>query len=463
MNAGAGGRCTHGRGGAAALAVALLAGLPCQGALPPQLADGTPLPSLAPMVERATPAVVNIATYASVRAANPLLDDPFFRRFFSVPDGPRRYRRAESAGSGVIVDAGNGYIITNHHVIARADEIAVGLADGRALQAELVGIDPEVDLAVLQVAAEGLTALPFADSAALKVGDFVVAVGNPFGLEQTVTSGIVSALGRHRPGAKGFADFIQTDASINPGNSGGALLNLAGELVGINTAIVSPRGAGSVGIGFAIPSDMASAIMRQLVAHGEVRRGRLGLVVQALGPELAAAFGLAGGAQGVVVADVAPGGAADAAGLQAGDIIRAMRGRVVRRLSDYRRESALVMEGDVVRLSVLRDGEEQTLAVAVVDAPVADVAGGRVDPRLAGASLSDFRDADTNEGAGVIVAQVAPGSRAARQGLRAGDIVIAANRRQTRDIGDLWRQFRDARSVRLRVYRAGRYGDIDVL
>ena len=413
------------------------------------------------MLERATPAVVNIATYASVRVSNPLLDDPFFQRFFSMPDERRRYRRAQSAGSGVIVDAANGYIVTNHHVIARADEIAVGLADGRELQAELVGVDPQVDLAVLRVAAEGLTALQFADSAALRVGDFVVAVGNPFGLEQTVTSGIVSALGRHGLGVRGFEDFIQTDASINPGNSGGALLNLSGEVVGINTAIVSPKGAGSVGIGFAIPSNMTSAIMRQLIAHGEVRRGRLGLVVQALDPELAAAFGLAA-AQGVVVADVAPGGAADAAGVQAGDIIRAMGEREVRRVTDYRGQSALIMEGDEVPLRVLRDGEERHIRVVMAAAPVSEVAGARVDPRLAGAKLSDFRDDDADEGAGVIVAAVEPGSLAARHGLRGGDIIIAANRRQTRNIGDLWQQFRNASAVRLRVYRAGRYGNIDL-
>lgn len=443
-----------------ALALALLAWLHGHAALPPQGADGTPLPSLAPMLERATPAVVNIATYASVRVSNPLLDDPFFRRFFSIPEERRRYRRAQSAGSGVIVDAGNGYIVTNHHVVARADEIAVGLTDGRELAAELVGVDPQVDLAVLRVAAEGLTALQFADSAALRVGDFVVAVGNPFGLEQTVTSGIVSALGRHGLGIRGYEDFIQTDASINPGNSGGALLNLAGQVVGINTAIVSPS-AGSVGIGFAIPSNMANAIIGQLVTHGEVRRGRLGLVVQALNPELAGAIGLAA-ADGVVVADVEPGGAADAAGIQAGDIIRAMGPRPVRRVSDYRGQAALVMVGDAVELDVLRDGKPRRFRVVVAEAPVSEVAGARLDPRLAGAVLSDFRDDDTDDGAGVIVGTVAPGSLASRHGLRAGDIIIAANRRPTRSIGDLWQQFRNARAVRLRVYRSGRYGNIDL-
>ena len=359
------------------------------------------------------------------------------------------------------MDAANGYIVTNHHVIARADEIAVGLADGRELQAELVGVDPQVDLAVLRVAAEGLTALRFADSAALRVGDFVVAVGNPFGLEQTVTSGIVSALGRHGLGVRGFEDFIQTDASINPGNSGGALLNLSGEVVGINTAIVSPKGAAASALASPFQATWTSAIMRQLIAHGEVRRGHLGLVVQALDPELAAAFGLAA-AQGVVVADVAPGGAADAAGVQAGDIIRAMGEREVRRVTDYRGQSALIMEDDVVPMRVLRDGEERHIRVVMAAPPVSEVAGARVDPRLAGAKLSDFRDDDADEGAGVIVAAVEPGSLAARHGLRGGDIIIAANRRQTRNIGDLWQQFRNASAVRLRVYRAGRYGNIDL-
>jgi len=250
---------------------------------------GERLPSLAPMLEKTTPAVVNISTRGRVVVReNPLLSDPFFRRFFNFPE-TQREKRTQSLGSGVIVDAKNGYILTNHHVIDKAQEITVRLRDGRKLSATLVGADPDTDVAVIQVDAENLSTVPLADSEGLRVGDFVVAIGNPFGLGQTVTSGIVSALGRSGLGIEGYENFIQTDASINPGNSGGALVNLHGELVGINTAILAP-GGGNVGIGFAIPSNMARDIMMQLVAFGEVRRGLLGIVAQDLTPELAEAF-----------------------------------------------------------------------------------------------------------------------------------------------------------------------------
>ena len=447
--------------GTAALCV--LAAVSTTAALPAELPDGTQVPSLAPMLERTTPGVVNIATYASVRVANPLLDDPFFRRFFNIPDERRRYRREQSAGSGVVVDAEHGYIVTNHHVVDRADEIVVGLTDGRNLPARLVGVDPQVDLAVLQVEDDGLTAIEFADSAALRVGDFVVAVGNPFGLDQTVTSGIVSALGRSGLGIEGYEDFIQTDASINPGNSGGALVDLSGRLVGINTAIVSPsRYGGSVGIGFAIPSNMVAAIMQQLVTHGEVRRGRIGLAVQALDAELAEALGLAA-PEGVVVVDVEPGSAADAAGIEPGDVVTAMDGRPVRRVSEYQGQSAVIMVGDTVALTLARDGERRTVEIQVDDNRMVSVPGARVDPRLAGALLSDFREDDNPRGgAGVLVAEVEPASAAWRRGLRGGDIIIAANRRQTRGITELWQTIRYARAVRLRVYRAGQYGNINL-
>ncbi|RLA37654.1 MAG: serine endoprotease DegQ, partial [Gammaproteobacteria bacterium] len=252
----------------AALALGLAA-LHAEAALP-VVVDGQPLPTLAPMLERVTPAVVNIATRGRVQQReNPLLRDPFFRRFFDLP-APRRNRPSQSLGSGVIIDADQGYVITNHHVVSKADAIMVTLRDGRELPATLVGSDPEADVAVVQIEADGLTAVSLADSDRLRVGDFVVAIGNPFGLGQTVTSGIVSALGRSGLGIEGYEDFIQTDASINPGNSGGALVNLHGELIGINTAILAPSG-GNVGIGFAIPANMVSELVQQLVQHGEVR------------------------------------------------------------------------------------------------------------------------------------------------------------------------------------------------
>lgn len=257
-------------------------------ALPEQV-NGQPLPTLAPMVKQVTPAVVNISTRSQIRLQqNPLFNDPFFRHFFGQqPQRPQN--RTQSLGSGVVIDAQKGLVITNHHVIDRADEITVTLRDGRELQATLLGSDPEADVALLEVPAVGLSDLPLANSDSLQVGDFVVAIGNPFGLGQTVTSGIVSAMGRSGLGIEGYEDFIQTDASINPGNSGGALVNLRGELVGMNTAILAPGGGGNVGIGFAIPSNMLKQIVDHLLLHGEVRRGVLGVVTQDLTPDLAQA------------------------------------------------------------------------------------------------------------------------------------------------------------------------------
>ena len=276
--------------------------------------EGEPLPTLAPMLERIMAAVVNVSTVTRIAVADhPLLRDPFFRHFFEVPKQERR--ESNSLGSGVIVDAERGIVLTNHHVIAKADSIRVTLQDGRTLEAELLGADPETDVAVLRLPTRGLPAaalraIPLADSDGLRVGDFVVAIGNPFGLKQTVTSGIVSGLGRSGLGIEGYESFIQTDASINPGNSGGPLVNLRGELVGINTAILAP-GGGNIGIGFAIPSNMARAIMEQILLHGQVRRGQFGVAVQDLTPELAAALGVEG-RFGALVTAVEPDSAAAA-------------------------------------------------------------------------------------------------------------------------------------------------------
>ncbi len=274
-------------------------------ALPTSL-NNQPLPSIAPMLEVAMPAVVNISTSKNIQVMdNPLLRDPFFRHFFQIPENqqqPQQRQQKNSLGSGVIIDSGNGLILTNNHVIDKADKIMVTLKDGRQLDAKLIGTDPEADVAVIQIPAENLTALPIADSTQLRIGDFVVAIGNPFGLGQTVTSGIVSALGRSGLGIEGYEDFIQTDASINPGNSGGALVNLHGEFVGMNTAILAPTG-GNVGIGFAIPANMVMTIKDSLVKHGEVRRGLLGVSTQDLTPELAKAFNLQN-QQGAVVSRI---------------------------------------------------------------------------------------------------------------------------------------------------------------
>jgi serine protease Do/serine protease DegQ len=430
-------------------------------ALPARMPDGEELPSLAPMLERTTPAVVNIATYTTVQVRNPLLEDPFFRRFFDVPQ-QRRYRRTQSAGSGVVVDAGRGFIVTNNHVVARADEIAVTLSDGRTLDAELVGTDPQVDLAVLKVQPEDLSEISFADSASLRVGDFVVAIGNPFGLNQTVTSGIVSALGRSGLGIEGYEDFIQTDASINPGNSGGALVDLSGNLVGINTAILAPSG-GNVGIGFAIPGNMVRAVMAQLIAHGEVRRGYLGLAVQPLNVELAEAFGLER-REGVVVVEVEPGSAADEAGIRSGDVVVRVDDRRIRRITDFHSQAAVIFVGAEVQMDVVRDGRTRRVTLEVRDDHLEKVAGERMDARLNGTELQNFRSQeDSGLGAGVLVTDVGESSKAWHYGLRPGDVIVAVDRQAIRDLGD----FRDAaqrsgRQLLLRVYRAGQFGYVAI-
>ena len=432
----------------------LFFGVACGGALPPQVSAGSEVPSLAPMLDRATQGVVNIAIYTSVRIRSPL------HEFFGIPDDRRQFRREQSTGSGVIVDAENGYIVTNHHVIDRADEIVVGLADGRRLPATLIGFDPQVDLAVLQVESDGLAAFEFADSSTVRVGDFVVAIGNPFGLERTVTSGIVSALGRTGLGIERFEAFIQTDASINPGNSGGALVDLTGRLVGINTAIVSPGSSrGSLGIGFAIPSDLVKAIMMQLVEHGEVRRARIGLDVVALNPDEASVFGVEPG-QGVLVREVEPGSIADGAGIEAGDVLMRIGRRDIRDAADYESAEAIIMVGDTVEVSAVRDGRARTFRMEIDDERVVQIAGDRVDPRLAGATLSDFRAAgDRRSSAGVLVVDVERDSAAWMRGLRSGDIIVGANGQRILFLGDLWQRIQGARAV-LRVYRAGEYGTI---
>ncbi len=344
------------------LLVFMVVAFPAPAAIP-SLLSNQPVPTLAPMLERITPAVVNIATEGRVRLPrNPLLDDPFFRRFFDFPDTPQE-RRTQSLGSGVVVDAGKGYVITNHHVVENAQTVTVTLRDGRKLKARLIGSDPESDVAVIQIPSKNLTALPLANSDRLRVGDFVVAIGNPFGLGQTVTSGIVSALGRSGLGIHGYEDYIQTDASINPGNSGGALVDLRGELVGINTAILAPSG-GNVGIGFAIPSNMVKQLMGQLVKHGSVRRGQLGVTVQDLDSNLARAFGIPRN-QGAVISQVLLGSAAARAGLRVGDVVLAVNGKPIRGASSLRNAVGLLRVGERIRLDIVRDGRRMTVIAKV--------------------------------------------------------------------------------------------------
>lgn len=400
----------------------------------PVTVGATPLPSLAPMLKGVTPAVVNIASKTVVRERDPFFDDPVFRQFFGLPGAPRE-RVEQSLGSGVIVDAAKGYVLTNNHVIAGADQIAVTLQDGRTLHATVVGSDPATDIAVLRIPAGHLSALPVADSARLQVGDFVVAVGDPFGLGQTVTSGIVSALGRSGLG-DGYQDFIQTDASINPGNSGGALVNLAGQLVGINSMIYSPSG-GNVGIGFAIPSNLALQVMQQLIRYGSVRRGSLGVDTQPLTPALARALGLRDGAAGVVVTRVHAGAAAQA-GLKPGDVIDALNGQPLRTPQDLANLEGLLPVGQPAHIGVLRGTQRLQLEATIEPLRLATAAGSSIDPRLAGATLSDLTPGQRPGGLpGVALTQLAPGSRAAASGLRPGDVIVGVNQRRVNGVAGL--------------------------
>lgn len=436
-------------------ATLLFCSLSASAGLPTVDSQGKALPTLAPMLEKTVPAVVNIFTRTRVKIRqNSLLSDPFFRHFFDLPKQPTE-RHVESLGSGVVVDARNGYILTNHHVIDQATEISVNLKDGRTLKAKVIGSDPDTDVAVIQVKPEKLVALKLSDSDRLQVGDFVVAIGNPFGLGQTVTSGIISALGRSGLGIEGYEDFIQTDASINPGNSGGALVNLRGELIGLNTAILS-RSGGNVGIGFAIPSNMALQIMQQLIKHGEVRRGTLGAEAQDLTPELAAAFGLAEH-QGAVVTQVQPGSAAEKAGLQAGDVITHVNERPIRNSSDVRVVIGLLPVGQVVKMKVRRNGDSAELK-AVIRAPkLVSTDGGKLHSRFDGATFGNIVEGMPHYGKveGVLVLKVESGSSAMRNRLKAGDIILQANRRLVKDIDELKSAVAGSDNLLLNIQRQG--------
>ena len=440
---------------AAAPAAALL---PATASLPAAVA-GQPLPSLAPMLEKAMPAVVSINTKQVVRVRNPFFDDPFFRRLF--PQVPAE-RINESLGSGVIIDAAKGYVLTNHHVIDNADDVQVTLADGRSFTAEFLGSDADTDVALIRIPAENLTAIGLADSDGLRVGDFVVAIGNPFGFSQTVTSGIVSAVGRSGIRGLGYQNFIQTDASINPGNSGGALVNLSGQLVGINTASFNPQGsmAGNIGLGLAIPTNLARSVVEQLLTRGEVVRGTLGAETQNLSPQLASALGLEE-TRGALVTRVLPGSGAAAAGLQPGDVVLAANGQRIANASALHNLEGLQPVGSTLALEIRRDGKPLSLR-ATLHEQLRQLRGDSLDGRLAGARFVDLPESARQGGlSGVLVAEVARGSRAEQNGLARGDVVMASNAGEFSDLASLRAGFeRKPAQLVLRILRGGRRGDL---
>jgi Do/DeqQ family serine protease len=398
----------------------------------PVMVNDQQLPSLAPLVEKVSPAVVNIRVSQTVSMGGNFGNDAF-RRFFGLPDIPGGgHREVASAGSGVIVDADNGYIVTNHHVVENADKIQISTMDGELFDAEIVGSDPATDIAIIKVDAEGLTDMPIGDSNSVRVGDFVLAIGNPFGLGHTVTSGIVSALGRTGISRDGYEDFIQTDASINPGNSGGALVNLRGELVGINSAIIS-RSGGNVGIGFAVPTEIANSIMRQILDFGEVRRGLLGVSIANVDAEVAKALD-ASVTSGALITRVEPGSAAEDAGLQVDDIIVMVNDKKITGAAELRNTIGLMRSGDNVDIEYVRGDDKRTTKTALGQQRAAASVGAEIHPGLLGAQ---FAESSTTAGGGVEVVAVEQGSPAAQRGLRAGDIITAVNRRPVRSLAEL--------------------------
>ena len=467
------------RAGAASVALFMALGLAPSGApaaaqtaVPPSAAASQG--SFADVVERVTPAVVTIRSERRVRASQqfPLLDDPAFREFFGqrTPRGQQepRSERQRGLGSGVIVSP-EGYILTNHHVVDGAEEINVEMNDNRILKAKLVGSDPPSDLAVLKVEAAGLPVLSLGDSDRVRVGDIVLAIGNPLGVGQTVTSGIISAKGRQTGlGDGSFEDFIQTDAAINRGNSGGALVNTSGELIGINSQIFSPTG-GNIGIGFAIPSNMAKDVMGQLIKTGRVRRGMLGVNIQNVTADLAASLRL-GPARGAIVSGVQAGGPADRAGLKRGDIITAFNGTPVNDNNSLRNAVARTQPGSTATVTVTRDSREQQLRVTLGELPTGSARGGReestgeredsgglglrlqpVSPALA--QRFNLKDA----GAGLVVTDVAQAGAGAEAGLQPGDVIEEVNRRPVGTVAELQAALKGAgtRPALLLVNRGG--------
>ena len=397
--------------------------------IPGQVADQAPLPSLAPMLEKVLPAVVSVRVEGT---ASQIPEE--FKKFFGddLPDQPAQ--PFEGLGSGVIINASKGYVLTNNHVINQAQKISIQLNDGREFDAKLIGSDDQSDIALLQIQNPSkLTQIAIADSDKLRVGDFAVAVGNPFGLGQTATSGIVSALGRSGLNLEGLENFIQTDASINRGNSGGALLNLNGELIGINTAILAP-GGGSVGIGFAIPSNMARTLAQQLIDFGEIKRGLLGIKGTEMSADIAKAFNL-DVQRGAFVSEVLPGSGSAKAGVKAGDIITSLNGKPLNSFAELRSRIATTEPGTKVKLGLLRNGKPLEVEVTLDTSTSSSASAEMITPALEGATLSDGQLKDG--GKGIKIDEVVKGSPAAQAGLQKDDVIIGVNRDRVNSIAEM--------------------------
>ncbi len=411
------------------LGIAIISLISYSHAAIPKNEEGALITSLAPLVKTVAPAVVNIRVSQTVKSRSPY-DDEMFRRFFGAPNTPNDSREVQSAGSGVIVDAKNGYILTNHHVVSGADKIQISLIDENTLDAEIIGSDPATDIAVLKVEAENLTDIEIGDSDQVEVGDFVIAIGNPFGLGNTVTSGIVSALGRTGISSSGYEDFIQTDASINPGNSGGALVNMQGELVGINSAIIS-RSGGNVGIGFAVPSEIAQSIMSQLLDFGEVRRGLLGVSIHTIDEENAEILGVES-KSGAMITAIEPGSAAEEAGLRVEDIITRVNDEKISNARDLQNAIGLKGSGERVTIEFIRQSSKLETSAVLGQQKIARQIGSDIHPGLVGAQFSSSANK-----AGVEVTDVESGSPADQRGLEKGDLIVAVNRMRVENIQQL--------------------------
>jgi len=442
--------------GTVCAALLLLSPIVVSAHMPPPFVQGQPVPTLAPIIKRVAPAVVNISTSGHVTLQqSPFFNDPFFQQFFGMPNQPSMQQNFQALGSGVIVNAAKGYILTNNHVIENADKITVTTYDNRSFKAKVIGRDPDTDIAVLQIKADGLTQIPLGNSESLQVGDFVIAIGNPFGLNHTVTAGIVSAKGRTQVQDGKYSDFIQTDASINPGNSGGALVNLEGQLVGINTMIVTSGGSrGNLGIGFAIPINMAKSVMGQLIKYGKVERGMLGVQVQSLTPELAQALKLPQN-QGAVVNQVVPGSEAAKAGIKPNDVIVSINSNPVESAADLSNTIGIMRVGTPLTLGIIRDGKNMTIQAKIGKQQSEQVASSE-HPQLRGITVSNLNESSPLYGQvkGVLVTGVDPNSESYMAGLRQGDVITAVNREAVADVA----QFRKALgktsgAVALRVRR----------